>query len=141
MVYDELIKARRIHPEKVSPSEIKKAISRAERDLKTARITMANDRDWAYAIAYDAVLQASRAYMFAQGFRPASAESHKNTLTFMRLAMGKDLEDLMTYFDRVRNKRHRAIYETAGLITETEARNIMEKAEGFVAMVRKKLGE
>jgi len=139
MAYDELINSKRIHPEKVSAGEIKKAISRAERDLKTARITLANDLDWSFAIAYDAVLQASRAYMFAQGYRPASAESHKNTLAFMRLALGNDFEDLMTYFDRMRNKRHRAIYETAGLITETEARNILQKAEGFVAMMRKKL--
>lgn len=57
----------------------------------------------------------------------------------MRVAMGKDLEDLMTYFDRMRNKRHRAIYETAGLITQTEARNILEQAEAFVAMIREKL--
>ena len=77
--------------------------------------------------------------MFAQGFRPASNESHKNTFAFMRLAMGKDYEELMTYFDRMRNKRHQAIYEIAGLITETEARNILEKAEGFVAMIREEL--
>ena len=89
--------------------------------------------------ASHAVLQASRAYMFTQGFRPASTESHKNTFAFMRLAMGKDYEELMTYFDRMRNKRHQAIYEIAGLITETEARNIMEKAEGFVAMIREEL--
>ncbi len=57
----------------------------------------------------------------------------------MRLAMDKDYEELMTYFDRMRNKRHQAIYETAGLITETEARNILQKAEGFVDIIREKL--
>ena len=77
--------------------------------------------------------------MFAHGFRPASTESHKNTFAFMRLAMGKDYEELMDYFDRMRNKRNQAIYEIAGLITETEAHNILEKAKGFVAMIRKEL--
>ncbi len=139
MEYDELLKSRRIRKEKVSRIEVERALERAERDLQTARELIEHDRDWSFAVAYDAVLQASRAYMFAQGFRPASSESHKNTFAFMRLAMGKDYEELMTYFDRMRNKRHQAIYEIAGLITETEARNILEKAESFVAIIREEL--
>ena len=139
MKYDELLSSRRIRREKVSRVEVEHALDLAERDLKTARTLIERDRDWGFAVAYDAVLQASRAYMFAQGFRPASNESHKNTFAFMRLAMGKDYEELMAYFDRMRNKRHQAIYEIAGLITETEARNIMEKAEGFVAMICEEL--
>jgi len=130
MEYDELLKSGRIRKEKVSRPEVEQVLALAERDLQTARELIERDLDWSFAVAYDAVLQASRAYMFAQGFRPASSESHKNTLAFLRLAMGKGYEELMTYFDRMRNKRHRAIYETAGLITETEARNILEKAEG-----------
>jgi uncharacterized protein (UPF0332 family) len=139
MNYDELLKSQRIRREKVSPAEIAHAMERAERDLQTARTLIEHDRDWSFAVAYDAVLQASRACMFAQGFRPASSESHKNPLAFMRIAMGKDYEELMTYFDRMRNKRHQAIYETAGLITKTEARNILEKAESFVALIREQL--
>ena len=139
MKYDELLKSGRIRKEKVSRLEVERALERAERDLQTARELMERDRDWSFAVAYDAVLQASRAYMFAQGFRPSSTESHKNTFAFMRLAMGKDYEELMAYFDRMRNKRHQAIYEIAGLITETEARNILEKAGGFVGLVREEL--
>ncbi len=139
MNYDELLSSRRIRKEQVSPAEIEQALNRAERDLKTARVIMAQDWDWGFAVAYDAVLQASQAFMFAQGFRPASNESHKNTFAFMLIAMGKDHEDLMTYFDRMRNKRNRAIYEVAGLITETEAQNILEKAESFVALIRSEL--
>jgi uncharacterized protein (UPF0332 family) len=139
MKYDELLKSGRIRKEKVSRPEVGRALERAERDLQTARELMERDRDWSFAVAYDAVLQASRAYMFARGFRPTSSESHKNTFAFMRLAMGKDYEKLMAYFDRMRNKRHQAIYETAGLITETEAHNILEKAGSFVALIREEL--
>lgn len=139
MKYDELLNSRRIRKEKVSRVEIEHALDRAERDLKTAQTLIDRDRDWSFAVAYDAVLQASRAYMFAQGFRPAGSESHKNTFAFMRLAMSKDYEELMAYFDRMRNKRNQAIYEIAGLITETEARNILKKAESFVAMIREEL--
>ena len=139
MTYDELLKARRIHREKVSQGEVHRALERAERDLKTAREIMDKDWDWGFAVAYNAVLQVSRAYMFAQGYRPASAEGHKNTFAFMRLAMGENYEELITYFDRMRNKRNRAIYDVAGLITETEARNLLAKAAEFVALIRGKV--
>ena len=139
MNYDELLNSRRIRREQVSPLEIEHALERSERDLETAKKLITLDRDWCFAVAYDAVLQASRAYMFAQGFRPASNESHKNTLAFMRIAMGKDYEELMAYFDRMRNKRHQAIYEIAGLITETEADTILGKAKDFITLIREQL--
>jgi hypothetical protein len=102
-MFEDLLKAGRIRQEKVSPAEITRALERAERDLKTASIVMTQDWDWGFAITYNAILQASRAYMFSLGYRPAAAQGHKNTFAFMLAAMGKDYEDLMTYFDRMRN--------------------------------------
>lgn len=139
MRYDDLLKSGRIRREKISPPEIDQSLDRAARDLKTARMIIAADPDWGFAVAYNAVLQASRAYMFAQGYRPASAEGHKNTFAFMRLAMGKDYEDLILYFDRMRNKRNQAIYGAAGLVTETEARNLLGKATEFLKLIRGRL--
>jgi uncharacterized protein (UPF0332 family) len=139
MKYDELLKSGRIRKEAISPQEISQALDRAERDLISARRVMGQDWDWCFAIAYNAVLQASRAYMFAQGFRPTSSESHKNTFAFMHLALGSKYSALMTYFDRMRAKRNRAIYDQAGTITETEARSILKKADDFVAMIRERL--
>ena len=143
MNYDELLKAGRIRREKISNDEIRHALERAKRDLKAAREVMASDWDWGFAIAFNAVLQASRAYMFAQGYRPASAEGHKNTFAFMRVAMGKECEDLMAYFDRMRNKRNQAVYDVAGIITETgaKARNLFAQATNFVNLVRGKLAD
>lgn len=138
-MYEDLLKAGRIREEQVSLAEITRALERAERDLKTARRIMAEDWDWGFAITYNAVLQASRAYMFSQGYRPATAQGHKNTFAFMVLAMGKDYEDLITYFDRMRNKRNQAIYDVAGLITETEARNLFKRASEFVVLIRRRL--
>jgi len=140
-MYEDLLNTGRIYKENVSPAEIARALERAERDLKTAGKIMAEDWDWAFAVTYNAVLQASRAYMFSQGYRPASAEGHKNTFAFMTFAMGKDYEDLIAYFDRMRNKRNQAIYDIAGLITETEARNLFNRATEFVALIRSRLGK
>ncbi len=139
MKYDELLNSRRIRKERISRPEIDRALQRAARDLRTARKIMSEDWDWGFAVAYNAVLQASRAYMFHRGYRPGSPEGHKNTFAFMRIAMERDYEEMVTYFDRMRNKRNQAIYDVAGLITETEARKLLKQAEQFVKVIREKL--
>lgn len=140
MSYEELLASGRIRPTEISRPEIDRAMKRAARDLKLARKIMSEDWDWGFAVTYNAILQASRAYMFSQGYRPASAEGHKNTFAFMHIALGKDCEDLITYFDRMRSKRNQALYDLAGIITETEARNLFAKATDFVKLIREKLG-
>ena len=140
MKYDQLLASGRIRKARVSRREIEQAMKRSARDLKLARRIMAEDWDWGFAVTYNAVLQASRACMFSEGYRPASAEGHKNTFAFMRVALGKEYEDLITYFDRMRNKRNQALYDVAGMISETEARNLYAKATEFVSLMRKKLG-
>jgi hypothetical protein len=126
MKYDELVNSGRIRRQRISEIEIRRALDRAQRDLKTARRIMAEDWDWGFAVTYNAVLQASRGYMFAQGYRSVGAEGHKNTFAFMRLAMGKEYEDLITY-------------DVAGIITQTEARSLFAKATDFVRLIRLRL--
>ena len=58
----------------------------------------------------------------------------------MRAALGNDFASLIGYFDRMRTKRNQAIYDVAGLITEKEARAILENATKFVETVKTKLG-
>lgn len=73
-----------------SPAQVKKRIELARRDINVARAMIANDRDWAFSMAYNAILQATRALMFAKGFRPGSGEGqHKVTVRFAELTLGK----------------------------------------------------
>ncbi len=137
--YDELLKSGRIRKAKISEAEIRRSIEKAEKDLKTGKKLMDEDLDWGFAVTYNAVLQASRAYMFSRGYRPGSTQGHKNTFAFMRLTLGRDYRNLITYFDRMRNKRNRAVYDAYGLITETEAKNLLKEAIKFVALIKKRL--
>lgn len=82
------------------------------------------------------MLQAGRAYMFAQGYRPATAEGHKSTFALLEMALGLQQRDLIAYFDRMRNKRNEALYGMAGRVAETEAQNLLRKAEEFVRFIR-----
>jgi len=141
MKYDDLLKSGHIRAERVSQKEIDRAMERSGRDLVTAREIIQQDLDWCFAIAYDVLLQASRAYMFAQGYRPASSESHKNTLAFMRVALGKQHRDMIDFFDRMRIKRNQALYDLAGTITETEARTLIRKATEYVELIQSLLGK
>lgn len=139
-MHEDLLRSGRIRRQKVSQDEIRRALDRAKRDLKVARKIMAEDWDWGFAVTYNAVLQASRAFMFSKGYRPAGAEGHKNTFAFMSVALGQEYEDLVTFFDRMRTKRNQAIYDVAGLITETQARSLYRKAVDFVALIEKRIG-
>ncbi len=92
----------------------------AHRDLNQAKRILPKSLDWAYSIAYNAVLQASRFYIFHQGYRLASVESHKAPLACMQISVDSQLENTIDYFDRVRNKRHRVIYDEVGLVSDKE---------------------
>ena len=136
MKYDHLIKENKIKQEKAHPGEMEDLFSLAERDLKTAEFIVTQDWDWAFAIAYNSVLQACRAYMLSEGFRSRSVEAHKTTFEFMRLALNKEYLDLINYFDRCRIKRHRVIYQSKSSITETELKQLLSNAKLFVAKLK-----
>jgi len=141
MKIEELIKKRRIHRHRASPGEINRLLELADRDIRMARLIMAEDWDWAFSIAYNAVLQSARAYIYSQGYRPAAEQGHKNTFAFMRAALGDDLSSTIGYFDRMRKKRNQAIYDVAGLITEKEAKAILKNAIAFVDAIKKRVSK
>ena len=61
------------------------ALALAHRDIATSRLLLASDHDWAYTIAYNAILQAGRALMFAHGYRPDGANQHISVVKFAEL--------------------------------------------------------
>lgn len=49
-----------------------------------------HDRDWAFTMAYNAILQATRALIFAKGFRPSTGEGqHRVAVQFAEIAFSK----------------------------------------------------
>lgn len=109
MPFEELLRQRRIHRHRAAPDEIARLLEPADRDIRMARRTLAEDWDWAFSIAYNAVLQSARAYMYSLGFRPATEQGHKTTFAFVHEALGDEFSSLVGYFDRIRVKRNQAI--------------------------------
>jgi len=81
-------------------------------------------------------LQAARALMFAKGFRPRGAESHATVVQFIEEALGKPYASQVALFDQMRRKRHRVIYEMAGLVSKQEAEQGVQFAKKFVEDIR-----
>ena len=124
---------------KFSQNQVQANLKRARRDLLTSRATLKIDEEWAYAIAYHAMLRAGRALMFAMGYRPRGKDQHKTVVEFSAEILGKHFQDLTTRFNRMRAKRHDFIYEPERPIPKTEAIQSLESAERFVREITAKI--
>ncbi len=135
MGYKELLDKNQIKPFKAKKEQIRKQMELASRDLKTARAMLGIDSDWAYNIAYNAILQAVRALMYTEGFRPVGEGQHKTAILFAELALGEKYEDEVIFFDKMRTKRNQSVYDTAGIVSEEEAKQSLVFAKKFVGRI------
>ncbi|MBU4343391.1 MAG: HEPN domain-containing protein [Candidatus Omnitrophica bacterium] len=137
MSYQGLLKEGKIKIHQASSEEIKDVLEVADRDLSFAKDSMTHNWDWAFTIAYNAALSASRAYMYKLGYRPSSAESHKTVWRFMLLALPEQHHDRINFFNRMRVKRNRNLYDHVGLISQTEVAQIIASAERHAEVIKK----
>lgn len=137
MNYSELQNSGLIHPYHGSKKQVQKRLQLAERDIKTSQKIVAEDWDWAFSIAYNALLQAGRALMFYKGYRPTSGEgAHLAVVQFAEVTFGKTFENEMSLFNKMRQKRHKVIYDVAGIISQHEARQALKFARKFVGIIK-----
>lgn len=121
------------------PKQITSNLNRARHDLRTAKANLKIDEEWAYAIAYHAMLRAGRALMFASGYRPRGKDQHKTVVEFCTEILGTEFQHLTTRFNRMRVKRHDFIYEPERPIPRTEAVKSLESAEQFVEEIIRRI--
>jgi len=134
---DDLVRQGIIKRLPVDRKKVDDALAHATRDLATAGTLVASDQDWAYTIAYNAVLQAGRALMFANGYRPDGANQHVAVVKFAEIY----LEPADTViFDRMRRKRNSSVYDTTGAISEREAETALVQAESLVKKITACIG-
>ena len=135
MPYDRLLKSNRIKPHQASQNEIKQLLQLALRDLSTATRNLEEAPDCAYSIAYNSILQAARALMYFDGYRPRGGEQHATVVEFVEERMGTAYATQVQLFDQMRRKRHRVIYEVAGLVSKKEAEQAIAFAKEFVEKI------
>jgi len=118
--------------------QIRNEMDIAESDLSSAKNMLGIDEwGWAHNAAYNSMLQAGRALMFAKGYRPMAQEHHVAVISFVQAVYSAKIPpQAMQAFDKARKRRNESLYDRAGSISETQARNLVEQAEIFVNKAR-----
>jgi len=73
----------------------------------------------------------------AEGYRPERTLQHYRTILAMPETLGKEKKDDAQYLDTCRKKRNIAEYDQIGIVSETEAEELLK----FAKMLRKKVLE
>ena len=137
----ELLKRGDVKPFKASGEEVKALLALAERDLRIAEKILADgEQDWSLAISYNSVLQAARSWMLFKGYRPAFGEGHLPVLQFAVATLEESFGKEIFVLDNLRKKRHAAVYEAAGSVSEFEANHAFKTAKDFFHFVKQKIG-
>jgi uncharacterized protein (UPF0332 family) len=123
---EDLVQEGLISPLAVDPGRVSDALAIAHRDLGVARSLLSSSSDWAFTVAYNAILQAGRALMFSEGYRPIGSNQHISVVRFCEEFLSRDDAQ---WFERMRRKRHQSVYDSAGAVSTREAGNAVKKAE------------
>lgn len=120
--------------EKISRNNkrIQLQLARARHDLLTSKANLSIDEEWAFTIAYHAMLRAARALLLSYGYRAKGRDQHKTVVEFSAMVLGSEFGRLATRFNQMRAKRHGFIYESEKTVTRTEAEKSLKSAQEFV---------
>lgn len=104
-----------------------------ERDLTDAAIA-ALSADRRFATAYNAALQTATMAIACVGYRTSGMGHHQTTFEAAELALGTGSAAFTAYFDTCRRKRNTVDYDRAHVATETEAKEVVRRAEDFLRL-------
>ena len=110
-------------------NEIKNAQKKLESSEKMLEI---NEWGWAHFAAYNAMLHAGRALMFSKEHRPRSSDHHVAVVSFSTIYEQKYTTEVITAFNQGRKRRSEFQYDDADAISETQGKNMIEKAIKFI---------
>ena len=132
MIYEKFLKDNLIKKEKPDFKQIAYQLKRAQKDLTTAEANLSIDLTWAFAIAYHAMMRASKALMYSKGYLPTAKRSHKTIVELTKLILGSEYESIIGRFSRMRRRRHDFIYDSKNNITPHEAKSSIDIAKKLI---------
>jgi len=121
-------------------AQINRQLRRAARDLETAGHLLEEDPQWAATIAYQSMLRAGRALLFANGVLPADGRQHKTVVELTGKILGEDYGVLVQQFERLRRKRNVFFYDSEESITGTETQTALETGRKLLAAIGARVG-
>ncbi len=100
---------------------------------------MKNDEGAALALVYDSMFHAANALIRYQGFRPGFKLQHLGIMEAVKRTLGKDFEDLMSKYNKLRIKRNNFGYQAIYNISKTQLMNDIKDVKEFIKIIEKYL--
>jgi hypothetical protein len=132
MAYEELREKGLVEDVKPNPSAVGGLITRALKDLATARANVSIDREWAYAIAYQGMLRAARGMISAEGLRPRGRDQQRTVVMLAGLILGDDARSLVNAFDRMRRRWQVFVEDVGQPVSRYEVEGAIKDAQRFI---------
>ena len=95
-----------------------------DRDLLDADSALS--ADWRFGIAYNAALKLCTILLYASGYRAEKNLQHYRTIQALGLILGDERKADAHYLDVCRIKRNQAEYDRVGVVSESEARELVQ---------------
>lgn len=100
--------------------------------METGGRTLEYDPEWAATIAYQAMLRAGRALLFAHGYLPADGAQHRTVVELTGIILGPEHANSIRSFNKYRKKRNLFFYDSEDTGNMEEARKALEVAKGLL---------
>ena len=127
MTWKELLAEKRVAAHTTSKQELDDLRSAVERNLRDAAIPELS-ADNRFGVAYEAALLLGKMVIACAGYRVKGQGAHQTTFAALKLALGAGISKTATYLERCRRKRNELSYDMAGVVTDTEATEILAQA-------------
>ena len=115
--------------------QISALLTRAVKDLSTARANVSIDKEWAYTIAYQAMVRAAKAMVMAEGWRPKGRDQARTIVLLVGEILGEEARSLVNGFDRMRRKRQDFIEEPETPIPRYEVEGALKDAQRLIEKI------
>lgn len=135
MTWSELERQRRVSREPTAKSEIDQLLALVDRNLQDAALRGLS-ADGRFGMAYNAARALATIAIRSCGYRVKQAGgAHYNTFLALPAAMGSTFDLLAVYFDACRQSRNDLSYGAAGVVSDSDATELLEKASNFRDLV------
>ena len=132
MAYEDLREKGLVEDVKPNFSAVSALITRALKDLATARANASIDREWGYAIAYQGMLRAAKGMITAEGLRPRGRDQQRTVVTLVGAILGDDARPLVNAFDRMRRRWQVIVDEVDQPVSRYEVEGAIKDAQRFI---------
>ena len=119
--------------------QIEQQIARAFKDLETFKSVANSDPEQAAAIAYQAMLRAGRALLYAYGYLPADGQQHRTVVEVTGMILSQDYSGVVKQFDKLRRKRNVFFYDSVDTSNVAEAKKAGKTATQLIEAIHKKI--